>query len=93
MSDLRVIDGSKYADFDGFVLEVSGLSGTTSVERIAINAIEKVGVVRSGDELMFMVKTPKGGFGLAGSLEKMAEWEALTSAVDAAIVELKASQS
>jgi hypothetical protein len=89
MSDvMRVSDGSKAASFDGFVVEVSGISGSAHSRRLAIEAIEKVAAMPSGDEMMFGVKSKKGGFAVFGSLALRAEWEALADAVNAAIAAL-----
>jgi len=85
MNPLRVSDGSKFASFDGFVLEVSGLSGSASSRRIAVESIESVTVGPAGSEWMFGVKTGKGGFGLVVSKACAADWEALAAAVRAAL--------
>jgi hypothetical protein len=81
---LRVSDGSKAANFDGFTLEVSGINGSHS-RRLAVESIEKVAAQAAGTEVMFGVKAHRGGFAIFGSLDKLAEWEALASAVTAAI--------
>ena len=78
---LQVIDKGKFANFDGFILEVSGLSGSASSKRIALNVFEKIALAKAGDETMLMVKSKKGGFGLVVSEEKKAEWENFVSQV------------
>jgi len=81
---VRVSDGSKVASFDGYVLEVSGLSGSADGRRLAVEVIESVALAPAGDELMFVVRSRKGGFGVVVSPERCGEWEALIAAVDAA---------
>jgi hypothetical protein len=81
---LRVSDGSKAANFDGFVLEVSGISGSSNARRLAIESIEAVMVADAKDEVMFGVRSRKGGFSLFVSQAKREEWQALAHAVMAA---------
>ena len=81
---LRVIDGSKAASFDGLFLEVAGISGSAESRRLAVNTLDSVVVAPAGDEWMFVVKSHKGGFGVAISAEKKAEWEHLAEEVMAA---------
>jgi hypothetical protein len=81
----RVIDGSKSGIFDGFTLEVFGVSGQKDSQRLALPMIEKVGVAAAGDEWLFLVKTRKSGFSIAISAEKKEEWELLVSAVTNAL--------
>jgi hypothetical protein len=81
---VRVSDGSKFASFDGYVLEVSGLSGSANVRRVAVETIESVALALAGDELMFGVRSRKGGFGVVVSPARRADWEALITAVNAA---------
>ena len=83
---MRVQDATTYASFDGFVIEVSGLSGGGNIKRIALVALERVGLADTGaGELMFMVKTRKGGFGLAVSPARRAEWQTLVDAINEAL--------
>jgi hypothetical protein len=82
---LRVSDGSKAASFDGFVLEVSGLSGASYTRRMAIEGIQNVTVIVEKEVLMFGVRLINGGgYIMFPSLAKRAEWETLANAVMAA---------
>ena len=81
---LRVSDGSKSASFDGFVLEVSGISGGATARRVAIEVLESITLGPAGDELMLGVRSRKGGFGVVVSPARRAEWEAFVAAVNAA---------
>ena len=86
MTTLRLQDGATYAAFDGFVVEVSGLNGSANIKRIALAALEQVGLAdTAAGELMFLVKTRKGGFGLAVSPARRAEWQTLVDAVTEAL--------
>lgn len=78
---LRIIDGSKAAQFDGLFLEVSGINGSADSKRIGVQMIEKVGVAQAGEEWMFMVKAKNGGFSVVISAEKKSEWEQLATRV------------
>ncbi|MBI4836573.1 MAG: hypothetical protein HY817_04920 [Candidatus Abawacabacteria bacterium] len=89
---LQVHDGGKMASFDGLVLEVSGLSGSATSKRLAIEAIDSVTVAEAGSELMFVVKSRKGGFGLMISIDKKLVWEDLAKAVNSAIALLAQKQ-
>ena len=80
---LQVRDGGKSASFDGFVLEVAGLSGSASSKRVAIEVLESAAVAAAGDELMFVVKSRKGGFGLMISQARRGDWEQLALRVNA----------
>ncbi len=78
---LRIIDGSKAAQFDGLFLEVSGINGSADSKRIGIQVIEKAGVVQAGEEWMFMVKAKNGGFSAVISAEKKDAWGELAKAI------------
>ena len=78
---LRVIDGNKSGIFDGFILEVFGVSGLADSQRLSLPMIEKIGVAAAGDDWLFLVKTRKSGFSIAISAEKKSEWEALVREV------------
>ncbi len=84
MGEQRVHDGGKFGSFDGFVLEVSGLSGSAKSRRLAVEAIDAIGIVEAGGELMLGVKSRKGGFGLVISAARQGEWQSLVDAVVAA---------
>jgi hypothetical protein len=86
---IQIIDGSKAAKFDGLFLDVSGMNGSASSDRLGIQAIEKVRVVQAGDEWMFMVKSRIGGFSAVISTEKKGEWEQLVAAIEEAWSQLK----
>jgi hypothetical protein len=81
----QATSGSKYATFDGMVLEVFGMNGSTDSKRMAIPNIEKVACVPAKGEWMFMVKTRRGGFGMAVSDGDEAQWQALAQSVSDAI--------
>lgn len=83
-SPIQIIDGSKSARFDGLILDVSGLNGTSDVMRATIANIEKIGIETAGEESLFLLKLRNGGFSLIISPEKKAEWEALVQAVSEA---------
>ena len=85
-SPLRVVDGKKFATFDGIILEVFGVSGRMDSQRLPVNMIEKLDVVAAGDEWMFMIKTHQSGLSLASSAEKKAEWEQLAQEVKNALL-------
>ena len=84
-SPLRVVDGKKFATFDGLILEVFGVSGRMDSQRIPVNLIEKLDVVGAGEEWMFIVKTHQSGFSLVISAEKKNEWEQLAREVQKAL--------
>jgi hypothetical protein len=79
---LQIHDGSKFGSFDGEVLEVSGLSGSTKGARLTVEAIESIMLAEAGDELMLGVKSRRGGFGMVVSKARRAEWQALVQAVN-----------
>jgi hypothetical protein len=81
---LTINDGSKSAQLDGLFLEVSGISGSGQSRRIGVESIVDVAVVGTGGSLMFGVRTRKGGFTVAISPARRAEWEALAAAALAA---------
>ncbi|MBP6945522.1 hypothetical protein KBD61_04265 [Patescibacteria group bacterium] len=80
-SPLRIIDGSKAAQFDGLFLEVSGINGSADSKRVGVQMIEKVGVAQAGEEWMFMVKAKNGGFSAVISTEKKGQWEQLATTI------------
>jgi hypothetical protein len=79
---LRVIDGSKSGSFDGLILEVTGISGSSDSKRVAVNLIDSAVVTAAGDEWMFVVKSHRGGFGVVISAEKKMEWDLLVQEVN-----------
>ncbi len=78
---IRVIDGKKAASFDGMVLEVFGVSGSAESKRVLITALEALTLADAGGEPMLVVKTAKGGFGLAVSAERREEWRGFVADV------------
>ncbi len=80
-SPLRIIDGSKAAQFDGLFLEASGINGSADSKRIGVQMIEKVGVAQAGEEWMFILKAKNGGFSAVISAEKKDQWEQLAAAI------------
>jgi hypothetical protein len=81
---LRVSDGNKAASFDGFVVEVFGLSGSITSRRIAIESIEDVTVAGAADQLMFGVRSGNKVHCLFVSPAKRAEWDSFANAIKAA---------
>jgi hypothetical protein len=76
------MDGTKFASFDGTVLEVSGLSGTSESMRISLNRLDSVAVAStSAEEFLFIVKTHTGGFSLVISTDKKTVWDELVKTV------------
>lgn len=79
---IQIVDGTKFASFDGLVLEVSGFNGMNDAMRIALNRLDRVGIEStSAGEFLFLVKTPTGGFSLVISAEKKSDWEKLATFV------------
>jgi hypothetical protein len=88
MQILRASSGSKAANFDGFTLEVSGIAGSTRSHRVAIEGIEKVGMLPAKGEWMFGVKTAKGAFVLFVPDGQHQAWQVIADAVTAAVAAL-----
>mgnify|MGYP001382809986 CR=1 FL=1 len=87
---IRVSSGAKAVSFDGFVLEIFGMSGSDKSRRYALEQIEKLGVAGGKGEVMFMGKVPRGGgFGIAFPESKRAELEQLVAAFDEARAQIK----
>jgi hypothetical protein len=79
---IQVREGKKAVSFDGFVLEIFGMSGAGKSQRYTADQIEKIGVSEGKGELLLVAKLPRGGgFGLAFSNEKRAELEMLVGEV------------
>jgi hypothetical protein len=79
---LRVVDGSKFASFDGQILEVSGLNGSAETKQLTLQNIVNVAIAAAGDEWMFGVQSRNGGFSLVISPERKSEWEALVQTIN-----------
>lgn len=84
---ILIRDGKKAVSFDGFVLEIFGMSGKKS-HRYTVDQIEKIGIADGKGEIMFMCKLPRGGgFGMAFSTAKREELEHLVAEVEKARLE------
>jgi hypothetical protein len=79
---IQTREGKKAVSFDGFVLEIFGMSGAGKSQRYTIDQIEALGVSEGKGELLLVCKLPRGGgFGFAFSMERQAELEQLVNEV------------
>jgi hypothetical protein len=82
---IQVRDGKKAVSFDGFVLEVFGISGAGKSQRYTADQIEKIGVTDGKGEVLLVARLPRGGgFGMAFSMAKRGELEQLVAEVEKA---------
>ena len=80
---IQVRDGKKAVSFDGFVVEIFGMSGFGKSQRYTVDQIEKIGISDGKGEIMLMAKlTRGGGFGMAFSEMKRGELDNLVAAVE-----------
>ncbi len=82
---IQVREGKKAVSFDGFVLEIFGMSGAAASQRYTVDQVEKIGVADGKGEVMLLAKLPRGkGLGLAFSEAKRCELAQLVAAVEQA---------